>query len=165
MSTTAATHAPMPLPPSLRSDFQSVLASQLGRLTSDSAGRSAGGGPDVEPVDLDRLLEMVDDDPVQLREVVNMYLSESTKGIGELWASIQAGDWDQTERLSHRLCGTAAMCGMVGLVAPLRAIEIEAHSGRWSRLQISMLEARRQQSRVVKCLEAHGLKRTQQCAA
>ena len=164
MSATAACHAPIALPPSLHSDFYSVLASQLGRLTSDSAGRSAGGGPDVEPVDLNRLLEMVDDDPVQLREVVSMYLNESTKGIGELWASIQAGDWDQTERLAHRLCGTAAMCGMVGLVAPLRAIEIEAQSGRWSRLQILMLEARRQQGRVVDCLGRHGLKGTQQAA-
>jgi HPt (histidine-containing phosphotransfer) domain-containing protein len=88
-----------------------------------------------------------------------MYLNESNRGIGELWASIQAGDWDQSERLAHRIGGSASMCGMVGLVAPLRAIEIAARSGRWSRIQALMVEARRQQGRVLASLERHGLKR------
>ena len=60
--------------------------------------------------------------------------------------------------------GTAAMCGMVGLVTPLRAIEIEAQSGRWSRVQLLMIEARRQQGRVVDCLERNGLKRREPAA-
>ncbi len=159
MSASATSYVPQPLPQSLQARFQSVLVSQLGRMTRDSAGRSVACGPDVEPVNLDCLLDMVDDDPIQLREVVAMYLNESTRGMGELWASIQAGDWDQTERLAHRLCGTAAMCGMVGLVAPLRAIEITAQSGRWSRIQLLMLEARRQHGRVVGFLQGNELKR------
>ena len=162
MSATAAFHSRLSLHPSLLSD--SILAQQVGAPTSDWAGRPAAGLAEVEPVDLNRLLEMVDDDPAQLREVVSMFLTESTRGTGELSASIEAGDWDESERLAHRLCGTAAMCGMVGLVAPLRAIEIAAQTGRCSRIHLLMLEARRQQVRVVDCLERHGLKRTQPVA-
>lgn len=155
MSATVA--LPQPLTSSLHTGIHTGVVAQFGRLT----GESVSGGPDVEAVDLDRLLEMVDHDPTQLREVVAMYLNESTRGIGELWAAIQAGDREQTERLAHRLCGTAAMCGMVGVVAPLRAIEISADSGGWSRIQLLMLEARRQHSRVVDCLEELGLDRAQ----
>lgn len=154
MSATAPSRARLSLPPSLHS----VPASQLDRAR-DWAGRSAGGTLEVEAVDLKKLVEMVDDDPTQLRQVVSMYLNESTRGIGELGASIQAGDWDQSERLAHRLCGSAAMCGMVGLVAPLRAIEVAAQTGRVPRIELLMLEARRQHSRVLDCLESHGLKR------
>lgn len=158
MSATAFSYPPQTPLPSLHAGFESVLVSQLGRETKDWAGRSRAGWP-AEPLNFARLLEMVDDDPLQLRELVTLYLRESTRGLGELLASIQSGDREQTERLAHRLGGTAAMCGMVGLVAPLRAIEIAAQSGRWSRMGLLMLEARRQHGRVVDCLERHGLGR------
>lgn len=149
-----------PKPPNQGTDaFQAVLASQLSHLSRFAVGRTTAPPPDHHPVDMDRLLGMVDDDPVRIREVVSMYLHESERALGELWASVQAGDWDETERVAHRLGGTSATCGMSAVVRPLRELEMIAKAGRWSRNQALVLEARRQHDRVIACLEGYGLRK------
>lgn len=139
--------------------FQAVLASQLRHLSRFAVGRTTASPPDHHPVDMDRLLGMVDDDPARLREIVGMYLQESERAMGELWASVQAGDWDETQRVAHRLGGTSATCGMVAVVRPLRELEMIAREGRWSRNQALVLEAGRQHDRVIACLEGYGLRK------
>jgi len=160
MSNTSQTTRSLRRPQGNRLDFQSVLATQLHMLSRYAVGRATARPPDEEPVDMARLLEMVSDDPVELREVVNMYLEESEKGMGELWASVQAGDWDQTERLAHRLAGTAATCGMIAEVTPLHELEVVAKAGRWSKNQALLLDAARQHVRIAACLKGYGLGRS-----
>ncbi len=161
MSTT--THTVSILRPTFdlaRGLFDSVLASQL-RHGSGRAGSRALASP-VAPgsaVDMDRLLEMAGHEPNELRYIVGMYLIESERVMDELSASVQAGDWDETQRLAHRLAGTSASCGMAAMVPPLRQLEITARVGRWSRNQALLLEARHQQQRVSACLEGYGLKK------
>jgi len=140
--------------------FQSVLAAQLSHLTRFAVGRTTAPSPDHEPVDMDRLLGMVDDDPGRLKAVVGLFLDESERVMGELSASVQAGDWEVTKSLAHRLGGTSATYGMVAMTAPLRELEVTATAGRWSTNQALLLEARRQQDRVIAYLEAYGLKKT-----
>lgn len=137
--------------------FQGVLASELRYLSPYAVGRSGAAPPDAEPVDMDRLLEMVNHEPAQLREIVQMYLAESDRVMLELRASVQAGDWGETERLAHRLGGTSATCGMIGLVRPLRELEMTAGEGRWSKNQALLLEAARQLARVSAALAGYGL--------
>ena len=140
--------------------FDSVLASQLLPMFPGARERALSASrPEAPAVDMNRLLEMVDDDPGELRHIVNMYLSESQQVMSELRASIQAGDWDQTERLAHRLAGTSVTCGMAAMARPLRDLEISAKAGRWSKNQALFLEARHEQARVSACLEGYGLKK------
>lgn len=139
--------------------FQPVLAAQLRHLNRYAVGRTTAPSPDHEPVDMDRLLGMVDDEPSKLREVVGLYLDESERAMRELWASVQTGNWEETENIAHRLGGTSATCGMVALTRPLRELEVKARAGRWSTNQALLLEAGRQHDRVIACLEAYGLKK------
>jgi HPt (histidine-containing phosphotransfer) domain-containing protein len=104
-----------------------------------------------------RLLEMADDDPVQLRELVGMYVKESTDVMRNLKVSVQAGDWDQTERLAHRLGGTSAVCGMIPIVRPLRDLEMTAKAGHRSFNEMLLVEASREHARVTEYLEGLGL--------
>ena len=112
---------------------------------------------DSAPVNMTRLLEMVDDDPVQLRELVAMYVKESTDAMRDLRVSVQTGNWDQTERLAHRLGGTSAVCGMAGIVPPLRELEMTAKAGHRSFNEMLVIEASREHARVTKYFEGLGL--------
>jgi HPt (histidine-containing phosphotransfer) domain-containing protein len=139
-------------------DFQSVLDCQIRQLSQRAEGPGrAGSHPDADPVNMDRLLEMVNDDPRQLREIVKTYLFEADDIMENLWTSVQRADWAQTERLAHRLAGTSAVCGMVAMVGPLRTLEMTAKEGRWSHNQALVREASRQHLRVAGFLRSYGL--------
>lgn len=137
--------------------FDGVLAAQLSRLSPYAVGRTTATLPDGDPIDMGRLLDMVNHEPAQLRELVQMYLAESERAMCDLRLSVQVGDWDETERLAHRLCGTSATCGMIAIVPPLRRLEMTAGEGRWSDNQALLLEAARQQARVSAALKGRGL--------
>lgn len=109
------------------------------------------------PVNMSRLREMADEDPVQLRELVGMYVKESTGVMRDLKISVQNGDWDQTERLAHRLGGTSAVCGMIPIVRPLRDLEMTAKAGHRSFNEMLLVEASREHARVTEYLEGLGL--------
>ena len=82
----------------------------------------AGG----EPVDLSALRDLADDDPVQLRELIDTYLAQADELMTGLRGALKAGSATEAKRLAHKLLGSSAACGMIGILAPLRAIE---HSG------------------------------------
>lgn len=113
--------------------------------------------PEISPVNMSRLSEMADDDPVQLRELVGMYVKESTDVMRDLKMSVQVGDWDQTERLAHRLGGTSAVCGMIPIVRPLRDLEMTAKAGHRSFNEMLLVEASREHARVTEYLKGLGL--------
>jgi HPt (histidine-containing phosphotransfer) domain-containing protein len=144
-----------------RNAFQSVLACQLRAAGSPKAATPAAD----EPVDMNRLLEMVNDEPQRLRELASSYLVEADDIMEGLWTSVQKADWDQTMRLAHRLSGTSAVCGMRPLAASLRELEIKAKDGRWSENQALLQEAGRQHIRVANCLRSYGLRKLATAAA
>src|SRR5689334_18036096 len=110
--------------------FDCVLASQLRPRSANTGVRPVSPSHQSAPaVDMNRLLDMVGDDPAELRQIVDMFLTESQRCMSELRASIQAGDWDEAVRLAHRLAGTSATCGMAAMVSPLRELEITAKAG------------------------------------
>ena len=138
-----------------RPQLPADLANAWRRAPSQPLGPLAAA--EEVPVDMARLLEMVDDDAAALRELVNLYLSESAELMGSLRSAVQAGSAEQVEWAAHKLGGSSATCGMIGIVAPLRELERSGRAGHSSQNEPLLLEAGRQHRRICAYLEAHVL--------
>jgi CheY-like chemotaxis protein/HPt (histidine-containing phosphotransfer) domain-containing protein len=75
------------------------------------------------PVDIQRLAEATDSDPEQLRELIELYLRQSTEVMKDLEAAIQTGASREVERLAHKYFGASANCGMTAILGSLRELE------------------------------------------
>ena len=110
-----------------------------------------------QPVDMARLRDMVDDDPTTLRLIVDLYLAESSELMAGLRRAVRAGANADVEAIAHKLGGSSATCGMMGIVAPLRELE---HSGKASKRlesgqspnEQALLEAEHQHELIRACL-------------
>jgi HPt (histidine-containing phosphotransfer) domain-containing protein len=120
-----------------------------------SASHSSVEVEEGEPVDLTRLRDMVDDDPAVMRELIDVYLVESEELMGGLRVAMKTGSTSETERLAHKLGGSSAMCGMMGIVAPLHELEMSAKAGQWPENEDLLREAGRQHDRIRACLQAY----------
>jgi len=135
--------------------FDRLVASQIRQ--EESAPEMPSGND--EPVDMNYLREITQHQPHRLRELVTAFATEVEETMDGLRASINAADWDRTEELAHRLSGTSATCGMVGMVAPLHDLEMLAKVGGRASNQALYREARYQQRRIGVFLENCGLGR------
>jgi two-component system sensor histidine kinase/response regulator len=84
---------------------------------------AAGTATAEPPVDMQRLLEMADDDPEQMRELAGLYLDQAAELVQSLGTAIHANAAADAETLAHKLAGSSATCGMTALVAPLKELE------------------------------------------
>jgi CheY-like chemotaxis protein len=75
------------------------------------------------PVDMDRLMEFSDGTPESLRELINLYLTQTRKQLDELRAAVKAGDAGEVRRVAHSSAGASATCGMQCLAPLLRQLE------------------------------------------
>jgi CheY-like chemotaxis protein/HPt (histidine-containing phosphotransfer) domain-containing protein len=78
---------------------------------------------DEAPVDMERLLDFTDGDNENLRELVTLYLNQTTEQIGQLENAVRAGSASEVRRLAHSCAGASATCGMRRLVPLLRDLE------------------------------------------
>jgi HPt (histidine-containing phosphotransfer) domain-containing protein len=88
--------------------------------------------PEASPVDLQRLLEVSDDDPEQLREMVDLFLDESQSLMTKLEAAIQKGAAKEVEQAAHQFKGASSSCGMTAMVPWLNGLERMGRSGQLS---------------------------------
>jgi CheY-like chemotaxis protein len=84
-----------------------------------------------EPVDMERLLDFTEGSIESLRELVTLYISQTSGQIEQLEAALQAGNAQEVRRLAHSAAGASATCGMRRLVPLLRDLE---HRGFENRL-------------------------------
>jgi CheY-like chemotaxis protein/HPt (histidine-containing phosphotransfer) domain-containing protein len=81
-------------------------------------------GPITEPpVDMERLLEFADGNAESLRELLTLYLNQTTRQMEELGAAVRACAAGEIRRLAHSCAGASATCGMRRLVNLLRELE------------------------------------------
>jgi len=107
------------------------------------------------PVDIERLNEFTDGNVDSLRELVTLYLDQTTTQIEQLEAAIQAHSAPEVRRLAHSCAGASATCGMRRLVPMLRELE---HMGYENKLDGSVAicgNAIREFERIRVFLEAH----------
>ena len=78
---------------------------------------------DASLVDLRRLKRVTFDDPVKLKELVKLYLTQGEDLMKGLEAAIQNRSAQQLEHCAHKLCGASSNCGITSVVHPLRELE------------------------------------------
>lgn len=77
----------------------------------------------ASPVDLNRLHQVMGDDPAEIRELVNLYRVEMGLSLIRLDEAITYGDAAKINMIAHDCGGTSANCGMVAVVEQLRELE------------------------------------------
>jgi CheY-like chemotaxis protein/HPt (histidine-containing phosphotransfer) domain-containing protein len=75
------------------------------------------------PVDLDRLTEMGGTEPAGIKELVDLYLSQTKTQLQDLQVAVQNASCKDIERIAHKAAGASATCGMSAIVPILRQLE------------------------------------------
>jgi CheY-like chemotaxis protein len=94
-----------------------------------SAPAAASPAAAEPPVEMDRLNSLVDGDPDGLRELVELYLKQTTQQLAQLEAAVRASQADEVRRVAHSCAGASATLGMNRLVPMLRDLEKQGASG------------------------------------
>ncbi|HTI97479.1 MAG TPA: response regulator [Dongiaceae bacterium] len=100
------------------------------------------------PVDMPRLLDFSDNDPEGLRDLINLYLKQTTDQLEQLQAAVTAADPPAVRRLSHSCAGASATCGMNQLVPVLREMEKQGFEGKLVSTDELMQKARHEFQRI-----------------
>ena len=113
------------------------LGEVLGRLLSKGEAvfkEAAAAAPQQTspPVDMERLHLALGDEPEELADILDAYLTQMSESLGKLALAIESGDAAEVNSISHNCAGVSANCGIVALVEPLRELE---RMGRESRLE------------------------------
>jgi CheY-like chemotaxis protein len=109
------------------------LGEVLGRwLSKGGAGaeEAATTPQSPPPVDMERLHLALGDDPEELAEVLDVYLTQMSESLGKLASAAESGDDRDVRLIAHNCAGVSANCGMVALVGPLRELERMGREGR-----------------------------------
>lgn len=111
--------------PTTVEDLRRTLARWLATNSRFSVDGDVGTGPRARPspVDMEHLREMVDGDEVAMREIVEMYLTQTSELIRQLAAAVREGNAEGVRQLAHKCAGSSATCGAMGMVPPLRELE------------------------------------------
>jgi CheY-like chemotaxis protein len=120
-----------------------------------SAGSTASRIPDEPPVDIDRLNEFTDGNLESLRELVTLYLDQTTTQLEQLEAAIRAQSATEVRRLAHSCAGASATCGMRRLVPMLRELEHQGSENKLDGAAAICENAIREFERIRTFLEAH----------
>jgi CheY-like chemotaxis protein/HPt (histidine-containing phosphotransfer) domain-containing protein len=91
--------------------------------------RKPDAAADDSPVEMERLLDFTDGNPDNLRELVNLYLTQTTDQMEQLEAAVNNRDAAEVRRLAHSCAGASATCGVRRLVAMLRDLERQGSDG------------------------------------
>jgi signal transduction histidine kinase/DNA-binding response OmpR family regulator/HPt (histidine-containing phosphotransfer) domain-containing protein len=74
-------------------------------------------------VDIAILDDITGGDEVLKKEVIVMYLEQTVEQLSDIESAISAGDSELLYNAAHKNLGGSAMCGMTGLVAPMKTLE------------------------------------------
>jgi len=107
-----------------------------------------------------RLLEFAEGDMDNLRELVSLYLQQTTQQLNQLRAAVSAGNAAEVRRVAHSCAGASATCGMRRITPLLRRMEARAEAGDLSELPQLLAQAEHEfqqiQSQVQPWLEPGG---------
>ncbi len=100
------------------------------------------------PVDMARLMDFSDGNLDNLRELVSLYISQTTTQITQLLAAVKGSNGPEVRRLAHSCAGASATCGMSALASLLRQMERRADAGDLADMPRLAQEANREFERI-----------------
>ena len=115
-------------PEELRAVLERLLAPALAPPALAEAGEPTNAGlatfPEASPpVDLERLYQVMGAESQELREILDLYLSQMPQNLEKLNAAIESGNAPEVDLIAHNCAGTSANCGITAVLAPLRELE------------------------------------------
>jgi CheY-like chemotaxis protein/HPt (histidine-containing phosphotransfer) domain-containing protein len=81
------------------------------------------------PVNMERLLDFTDN-PDDLRELVTLYLKQTSEQVEQLSTAVRNDATNDVKRLAHSAAGASATCGMTRIVRFLRELERQGDDGK-----------------------------------
>jgi signal transduction histidine kinase/HPt (histidine-containing phosphotransfer) domain-containing protein len=116
--------APQPAPPAAIPHVPSPVESTINQPKKQPMKQP------LEPsVEMDRMTDLTDGNQDQLRELVEMYLKQTSKQLAQLETAIRDGNAGTVRQVAHSCAGASATLGMVHLVPRLRELEKLGASG------------------------------------
>jgi HPt (histidine-containing phosphotransfer) domain-containing protein len=79
---------------------------------------------------MDRLNDLTDGNADSYRELVELYVKQTTQQMEQIQNAIRANDTAEVRRVAHSCAGASATLGMVRLVPMLRDLEKQGHDGK-----------------------------------
>ena len=113
-------------------DVRDMIEKWGGKIAMDSGVLRAVAKPDAAadaPVDMVRMNDLTDGNLDNLRELVEMYFTQTQKQFVQLREAIRDGKADAVRRVAHSCAGASATLGMTQLVPILRQLEKLGASG------------------------------------
>jgi two-component system sensor histidine kinase/response regulator len=86
-------------------------------------------GAEGLPVEMERLNDLTDGDADSIRELVDLFLKQTTQQLAQLEAAVRANKADDVRRVAHSCAGASATLGMTRFVPMLRELEKQGASG------------------------------------
>jgi CheY-like chemotaxis protein/HPt (histidine-containing phosphotransfer) domain-containing protein len=107
------------------------------------------------PVDMERLKDLTDGSPGNLRELVALYIEQTTTQLQNLETAVATNNTGEVRRLAHSCAGASATCGMMKIVPHLRELERQGHDGQLTNASELCAEAIREFERIRDFLAPH----------
>lgn len=81
------------------------------------------------PVRMDRLLDFTNGNTDDLRELISLYVRQTSEQVEQIQAAVEANSPADVRRLAHSCAGASATCGMTEIVPLLRELERQGDDG------------------------------------
>jgi CheY-like chemotaxis protein len=107
------------------------------------------------PVDMERLLDFSDGSADNLRELISLYLKQTTEQLDQLSAAAAAGSASEVRRLAHSCAGASSTCGMLRIVPLLRELERQGEEKQLRNAVELCRQSRREFDCIREFLDAH----------
>lgn len=100
------------------------------------------------PVDMERLRELTDGTENGLRELVNLYLEQTTMQLEQLQKAVAENQTAEVRRIAHSCAGASATCGMNEIVPLLREMERQGFENQLTSAPALCADALREFARI-----------------
>jgi len=136
---------------------QSRQAQDMNQESPAPATPAGGTPPPAESaaVDMPRLLGFSDGSTDMLRELVALYIKQTSEQLTQLAKAVRVADAEEVRRLSHSCAGASATCGMIRLAPLLRQIERLAEEGNLAEVPRLTSEAQAEFVRIREFIAQH----------
>lgn len=115
---------------------------------AEAQAQHAEASPEMPPVDVERLNDFTDGNADSLRELLTLYLEQTSGQLDGLKKAAAANNTEEVRRLAHSCAGASATCGMRRIVPILRVLEKQGYEGKLAGADALVEEAFREFERI-----------------